>query len=222
MKSKNHQIEKTIKLYSGLGLHSFFPKIRFWDAPFLDVEKLVPSSGSVIDLGCGEGIFTNFLGLMSGRRKIIGIEISKTRIKIANRGVNNVKFVHGDVTKASFPQADAIVLFHLLHHLKLPIEQEKVIHKCVKALKKNGKIVIVEIDPKLSMKYAFTWVTDHFIVPIFFEGKIFEPHITFRKKEDWVLVLRGLGLNCKVLKVEEGKPFSHIIIVATKTLDISN
>lgn len=222
VKSKNRQIEKTIKLYSGLGLHGFFPRIRFWDAPFIETERMVPKNGLIIDLGCGEGIFTNFLGLASKKRKVLGIEISNSRITLADRGVSNVKFARGDVTKTSFPRADAIVLFHLLHHLKSTKDQEKVIRKCIKSLKKNGRIVIVEIDPKLSIKYVFTWITDHFIVPIFFEGKIFEPYIAFRKKKEWVSTLHGLGLECKTIKAEKGKPFSHIIIVAAKTLDISN
>src|SRR5438552_3620639 len=95
-------ITETIDLYSTFRWKSFFSKIRFWDAPYVEVEKLIPKKGKIVDLGCGEGIFTNFLALSSSKRNIIGIELDKKRIEEANRGLKNASFKFGDATSIKF------------------------------------------------------------------------------------------------------------------------
>lgn len=209
-------IEQTTNLYRGLGFKSIFAKIRLWDAPYVEIEKLVPKEGIVVEVGCGEGLFSNFLGLSSSKRKIVGIDIDRNRLKDANRGLVNVNFRYGNAVMSPLPTCDAFVLVHVLHHLKSPRDQEKVIKECISKLRHNGKIIIVEIEPKISIKFALTWFTDHFIVPILFEKKLFEPHINFRKKQEWVSILVGYGMRCKSVEAEKGKPFSHVIISAVK------
>ena len=116
----NKNIKKTLKLYP----ESKFIKIRFWDAPFLEVEKLIPLKAKILDLGCGEGIFTNFLGISSPQRAITGIEINQDRLSQADRGVSNVSFKKGDATKVLLFNYDVVVMFHLLHHLTSFNQQE--------------------------------------------------------------------------------------------------
>lgn len=217
---KKELINKTLNLYSNLGLRSIFAKIRFWDAPFIEAEKLVPKKGIIVDLGCGEGLFTNFLAVSSVKRKAIGVEIDKNRLKYAVRGIKNASFRYGDVVNINFPYANAFVLFHLLHHLPSAKAQETVIKKCVSKLKKNGRIIIVEIDPSPTLKYAITWLTDHFIFPIVFGNKLFEPHILYRDIKGWRKLLESSSssrFNVQVQNAYSNKPFSHIIVIATKT-----
>lgn len=208
--------DKTIALYCNLGWKSLFAKIRFWDAPYLEIERIVPKKGNILDLGCGEGLFSNFLAITSPKRKIFGIDVDKNRIRQANRGLKNTKFVHGDVTKSGLPRADTIIMFHLLHHLKSYKDQEKILTDAYKNLKKKSKLIIVEAEPKLSIKFFFAWFTDHFLVPWIFERKFYSP-IFFRSSSDWKLLLRKIGFSTKILPAEEKKPFSHIILVAKKT-----
>lgn len=208
-------VGQTIKLYSGLGWKSLFAKIRFWDAPYLELEALVPKTGKIIDLGCGDGIFANFLALASSGREVYGIEINKSRIKDANRGIKNTKFLHGDITQRDIPYADAVVLVHVLHHLSSFSEQEKMIRKCKSKLKKRGKLIIAEAEPKFSLKFFITWFTDHFLVPWVFESELYSP-IFFRKGKGWKILLENLGFSCQVIAVEKRKPFTHIILDCCK------
>lgn len=202
----NEKIEKVVSLYP----EDKFIKIRFWDAPFLEVEKMVTKSGSIVDLGCGEGIFTNFLAVSSPNRKILGIELDKSRIKKADKGLPNVEFKQGDATKESFPKADNIILFHLLHHLRIFADQEKVIWNCLKSLDKNGKLIIVEVDKKLSFKYLISFVVDCFIVPWVFEKRFYTP-VLYRSKKEWLKLFDSLGVKCIVTNLEKDKPFTHLV-----------
>lgn len=208
-------IDKTINLYNSVGWKKYFSKWRFWAAPYTAVEKLVPKKGQILDLGCGEGIFTNYLGISSPSRKITGIELSSERIKEATRGIKNVTFVKADATKKELPKSDGIVLFHLLHHLISFKSQEVLIKKCIKSLKKNGTIVIVEVNIKFSIKYLIAWIFDHFIVPFVFEKKLYSD-VFFRSKKNWLILFKKYGLKVKAYDVDSGMPFSHIVFVLKK------
>jgi 2-polyprenyl-3-methyl-5-hydroxy-6-metoxy-1,4-benzoquinol methylase len=165
-------------------------------------------------MGCGEGINSNFLALTSDKRKIVGIEIDKKRVAIADKKIPNTSFDVGDATK-SIPKADAIIFFHVLHHFNSYTEQEKVIENCYKALKKGGKLLIVEIDPKPSLKYWTCWVFDHFFVPWVFEGR-FHSNAYFRKSKDWKKLIDNKGFKCTIRPAEAGRPFSNVILDSTR------
>ncbi len=209
-------VERIINLYHYLGWKRIFARIRFWDAPFVKVEKMVPKNGFIVDLGCGEGIFSNYLAAASNKRRVLGIELNKKRVGQADRGLKNVAFRQGDVLATHLPSCDTIILFHLLHHLLSRVDQEKLIKKCKLALKNGGKLIIVEADIKPTFKYIVSWLTDHLVVPILFEGKLFESKIFFRKKEEWTGFLKENGFSCRTVSAEENKPFTHVIFNCTK------
>lgn len=213
---RNGLVEKTVNLYSEVGWKKWFSKIRFWDAPYEEVENLIPKSGTIVDLGCGEGIFTNFLALSSPKRKIIGVDIDKTRVKEADRGLSNASFKVADATKIKIPKCDAIVLFHLLHHLRSYKDQEVLLHRCINTSKHGGKLLIVEVDKTPFLKYLISWFVDHFIIAWLFEKKFYESNIFFRDRKGWVNLIKENGLKPSVISVSEGKPFSHIIIKVLK------
>lgn len=212
---KNILVDKTIALYSNLGWKSLFAKIRMWDAPYLEVEKLLPKSGNIIDLGCGEGLFSNYIALASSKRKVFGVDIDKNRINQAQRGLKNTRFMYGDATRIKIPPADVVVMFHLLHHLESRSNQDKVLKDFAKKIKKNSKLIIVEVEPKMSIKYLAAWFTDHLLVPWLFEKKIYSPAF-FRSSKDWQRLLKSLGFKCQIISAEKDYPFSHVILNCSK------
>lgn len=208
---KNDNIKKLISLYQ----NNKFLKIRFWDAPYLEVESFIPRKGSIIDLGCGDGFFANYLAIASKNRNVYGMELNKSRIKDADKGLKNTKFLVGDVTKKSFPKADIVLLFHVLHHLNSYSQQEKLLKECSGKIKNGGKLLIVEVEPKISYKYLLAWLVDHFLVSWIFEKKIYSP-IYFRNSRDWINITNNLGFKTAIYNLEKNKPFTHILIEAKK------
>jgi len=63
--SDDRVVNKIIGLYQDGGFTGIFAKIRFWDAPYIEMEKMIAKRGNIVDLGCGDGIFANFLTLKS-------------------------------------------------------------------------------------------------------------------------------------------------------------
>jgi hypothetical protein len=88
--------DQIIKLYSNGTYTRVFSRIRFWDAPYEQVEKLIPKTGRILELGCGEGLFSNFIAVSSPSRKVQGIEIDKNRFLNAHKSIKNATFTQGD------------------------------------------------------------------------------------------------------------------------------
>ena len=215
----NDDVQKALSLYSNIGWKKWFSKIRFWDAPYIELEHMIPQNGNILDIGCGEGVFTNYLAIRSKKRNLIGIDADNQRITHAQEAsikLSNATFIEGDVTKLELPSADIIIMVHVLHHLSSFFDQVKLIKQCKKKLKSSGKLIIVEVEPKASFKYFVTWLTDHFLVPLLFEHKLYSP-IYFRKGKEWKKVLKRDGFNCNIINAEQNHPFTHIILECQKS-----
>jgi len=215
---KNNKIaQKSIDLYEEKSFVKFFNKIRFWVAPIELIAAQITKKGKIIDLGCGDGFLVNYLATESKQRKIIGIDINPDRLKQAYKGLENTQFLNSNILNENLKKIDNILLIHVLHHLPSKNDQIKMLNKIYKALGKNGKIVIVEIDRKPFFKYVLTWITDAIIVPILFEHKIFSRNFYYRNKNEWLQILEKIGFEVNEVKgASYKKPFSHILIVGVK------
>lgn len=212
---KEEIIKKIIGLYSDTGWKSLFAKWKFWEEPYVELEALIPKKCNIVDIGCGEGILANFLALTSKDRKIVGFEIDSKRLAIADRKVPHTKFKYADATTFIIPPTDVIILFHVLHHFNSYEEQEEVLRKCYNALKKGGRLFVVEVEIKASPKYWICSLFDHFFVPWVFEGKLYSPAF-FRRSRDWKKFLDKVGFNCKIIPADQGRPFSNVILNCTR------
>lgn len=208
--------EKVINLYAKTSWKRWFVKIRFWDAPLVEISKLVPEKTKVLDLGCGEGTLSNYLALEDPKRKIIGVEIDSARVNDARRGLPNVEFKKGDVTKIKIPECDVILMTHLLHHLPSKDAQTELLTKIANGLNKNQKLIITEVAEKPFIKYLISWLTDAFVVPILFEKSFYNFNFFYRKQSEWEKLFADLKLKVKIIKADDDKPFSHIIFECRK------
>lgn len=205
-------MKKTLAMYKSGEFGELFTYIRLWDAPFKEINKIVPKSGKVLDLGSGDGILANYLAVSSKKRRVTGIEISKDRHSESDHFLPNTKFIVGSIVEKAYPKSDTILLVHVLHHLSSREDQEVVLEKAHKALKAKGRLVVVEISEKPLLKYLFTWITDAITVPILFEHRLFNLNFHYRKDKEWVKLLKEKGFSCSAKLAHKGKPFSHIIL----------
>lgn len=202
--------EIAIGLYAGNVWEAFLSKFKFWEEPYEVIDKMLPLQGTITELGCGEGLLSNYLAIVSPKRKVIGYEIVPERLARAKKGVKNTLYYVGDITRVPYPTSDALILFHVLHHLPGESAQENVLKKAKKSLKKAGKLIIVEVHVKPTLKYLAAWIADHFLVPWVFENRFFT-RAYFRKEEEWATLLKKLGFTIRVTEETSGRPFPNVI-----------
>lgn len=195
-------------LYSGWGWVSLFTRIRFFTAPYAQLVPLVPRDGLIVDLGCGYGIFSNLLGMCSPERTVVGVDFDAFKIARAPRGLPNVRFMRGDVTRSDIAEARCILLIHVLHHLNSYEEQEALLTTCFRKLRRGGKLIVTEIDVKPRLKFFLTRIADHFLYP----GN----RIYYRFPDRMLKALAGFPADVQVQKMDYGTPFSHITYICTK------
>ncbi len=204
--------KETISLYKNSGWKSMFAHIRFWEAPLEEIEKLIPKKAIVTELGSGDGILTNFIALSSPSRDVLGVDVDEKRLKEADKKIQNVKFLKKDIRTSSIRKSDTIIISHVLHHLSNYNEQELVLKKSLESLNSNGTLIILEIYVSFSLKYLFGWVLDHFLVPIFFESRIYSP-IYYRRKEEWGSLIANLGAKSQIIESVKNKPIANILVL---------
>jgi 2-polyprenyl-3-methyl-5-hydroxy-6-metoxy-1,4-benzoquinol methylase len=201
--------KEIMRLYGGKGWPSFFTRIRlFITAPFDALDKHIPQEGFIVDLGCGYGIFANLLGLLSPKRKILGMDLDGFKMKHADKGIPNVEFRVADITKTDIPPADCILLIHVLHHLASSEDQEPLVRACLDRIKSGGKLIIAEIDRKPWWKFVLTQLADHMLYP----GQ----GIHYRFPESMAELLKKFPVKVETEVMHQNTPFSHITYICAK------
>jgi dolichyl-phosphate beta-glucosyltransferase len=194
-------------LYSGLGWPSLFNRIRFFTAPYNQLEPLVPLSGVIVDLGCGYGTFSNLLKILSPQREIIGLELDDSKLRLADRGLG-CRFEVADIRAADIPPADCLLLIHVLHHLDSYAEQEELLRVCLDKLKKGGRLLINEVDRRPLWKLALGRLADAILYP--------GDRVYYRYQPEMSALLSKLGVSFESYRSHYGTPFSHTTYVAFK------
>ena len=160
--SRLDDYEEILRLYPSLprSIKLYFA-LRFLVCPFRRVESVVPSSGVIVDIGCGYGLFANLLAVRSGARYVIGCDPDVSRIGIAGSSVGRRSNVSFSVSKdgAALPCCDAVTLVDVLHHIA-PGPRLKLLKEIFRQLRPGGDLVIKDIDKTPRAKYLWNYLHD--------------------------------------------------------------
>src|SRR3989344_3834046 len=66
-----------------------FEFIRQLTCNFSAIEKYIPEKGTILDVGCGHGILSDFLVEKSPAREVLGIDPSAKKIALAKKKFRN-------------------------------------------------------------------------------------------------------------------------------------
>jgi len=163
---RNQSSDKLIKLgrevsrtlgFKQRFLMTYRPRI----CPFDVLMDFVPDDSSILDIGCGNGLWLFLLSRLDRIASGIGIEVDREKIAIAESikdERDNLEFIalkqDDDWPKGEF---DCVTLIDVLHHVA-PAEQRVFIDKLKKM---NAKCVIIkDIDPKAKIKSFFNTLHD--------------------------------------------------------------
>lgn len=88
--------------------------------PFEEIEKKIPKSGTIVDVGCGEGVLSTLLAISSNRREVIGIDTNKKKVdlaKLLTKKVPNLSFKLENALSRNLPKAKVYILSDFIHHI---------------------------------------------------------------------------------------------------------
>lgn len=156
---------------------------------------------SVLELGCGCGAITRYLGEIGA--KVTSVEGSEKRARVAAercRDLPNVQIIVDDLLKVDVEQSfDWVLLIGVLEYA--PVYSKKsqpvddYINQVRKYIAKNGKLVIA-IENKLGLKYFNGCSEDHVGIPYYGIQNLYKSNtpVTFGKSE-LSKILEDSGFN---------------------------
>ncbi len=134
----------------------------------LFIRSLLPPSGQVLDLGCGEGLYS--LSFAAAGYKVIGVDISSSAVEWARQrateqGMTNAHFRVGDVTALddfANEQFDAVLSVHCYHCLSDAGDRVAHLREAWRVLKSGGVFVFDNMAAPCEedMSQFQTWHTE--------------------------------------------------------------
>lgn len=201
--------QNIISRYSTNLWTNLFTRIRFWTGSFEEVERLVPKKGTILDLGCGYGIFANYLAASQPKRFILGVDLDRKKLMFADKGMQNAAFRYGDATRQRLQKLDAIVLLDVLHHLSSYKAQDDLVKASASMLSRTGRLIIVEVDDRPLWKLPLARLADF----VLYSGQ----PVFYRYRKSLLVLLRKYFGEANVTSHRLGSnPFPHNLYVCRK------
>jgi len=136
----------------GVRLHTF---LRAWSAPLDAVVSALPREGSLLDVGCGHGLVSNEVALRNPLARVLGIDLSETKIASARAtlaGRTNVEFRNAALENVADADFDAVALIDVLY--LVPKEAwAAFLRTCLEKLRPGGIFVLKEIGTEPRWKF---------------------------------------------------------------------
>ena len=136
----------------GVRLHT---RLRAWSAPLDAVVAALPRDGSLLDVGCGHGLVSNEVALRSSNARVLGVDLSETKIASARASVGartNVEFKVAPLEDVPETGFDAVSLVDVLY-LVPRASWASFLRTCLGKLRPGGIFVLKEIGTEPWWKF---------------------------------------------------------------------
>lgn len=136
----------------GVRLHT---RLRAWSAPLDAVVAAIPEAGYLLDVGCGHGLIANEVALRNSRGRVLGIDLSETKIASARASVGsraNVEFRLASLEGIAESGFDAVSLIDVLY-LVPAASWGSFLRTCFEKLKPGGLFILKEIGTEPWWKF---------------------------------------------------------------------
>lgn len=184
------ELGSIFSIYKPQGLSkALWVVLRILILPYRKLDAIVPLTGTIVDIGCGNGGLTNYLALRSPKRNVKGIDLSREKISVAFKSVGkrkNIQFIFGDAVTTKLPKVDCYLMVDVLHHLPFQ-NQEKLLRYLSQQLNKNSRLIIKEVDKSNPIPFLFGHTIEKILYP--------KDTIYARSQKDWEALFETLGLS---------------------------
>ncbi|MEK6647553.1 MAG: class I SAM-dependent methyltransferase [Candidatus Firestonebacteria bacterium] len=176
-------------------------------------------SGTILEVGCGEGLYLTKLAKINSALKIYGIDnyeenLLKLKYTCDKNNIKNIHAVFGDGTNLPFKNEifDTVFAFNLLINIDSIETVQKIIEEMGRVCKTNGKIVF-DIRNSLNPFFYFAYKLAKYYEPK--ADKL--PFKTYKVKDIAnILKKSNLIIARKIYIFPVFKAFAPIIIIEAK------
>lgn len=183
--------------------------------PLSDLLAHLPATGTILDLGCGEGILANLVARAMPGCNIIGHDLDARRIHIAQKNrQNNASFECADIFNLPDSRpVDGIILNDVVHHHGFS-RHRAILSIALRLLRPGGSLVLKEVDAADKPDLMMTRFFDTRLYP--------QDTLCFRTTHDWLSLLHRMGVeDVEIVQVRHPWPASRTVFYAKRPSDPS-
>lgn len=179
------------------------------------LDRYIPDSGTVLDYGCGYGIFSNYLKMKNPNLKIIGFDISTTRINEAKKSAisNEIEFTD-KLQTFKFDNLKLVLLIDVLVFLKHD-EKVSLLRKIYESLEDNGIVFIKDTLKSNSFRFRYTNFEEKIKIKLKVYGNI-KPELNYITPSEFESILAETGFKIVEIIPENLFLYPGIFIIAQK------
>jgi 2-polyprenyl-3-methyl-5-hydroxy-6-metoxy-1,4-benzoquinol methylase len=179
--------------------------------PFQSVVAHLPENGTLLDLGCGNGLFLSLAKKAKPGLELAGLDLSHEKITAARQAF--------EMSTASVPQlavmdiadfpeqsVDVITIIDVLY--LVPFQHwNTILEKCFRSLNPGGKVLLKEMDRSVAWKFLLLYVEETLAVKVL--GLTLGSQLTFPEPQAIRLQLVGAGFEVEESAIHDGYFVPH-------------
>jgi cyclopropane fatty-acyl-phospholipid synthase-like methyltransferase len=181
---------------------------------FLDeIGQYLPARGTVLDVGCGFGLFSLYYAQLHPGLAFRGLDLSARRVAQAETAarrlhLRNVTYAVGDAQafRARERYAGAYML-DIVHHVP-PEAVRPLLAELHRALEPGGRLVVKDVDTRPAYKRLFTHALDLLMAP--------RGVIHYWPAERLQALLEAVGFRVHRHLMVDVLPYPHVLYVCTR------
>lgn len=233
---QNQLFEKRKRIERGTYFRERLLKSYFYKGPVLEwycriktkmennyelFDELLPESGKIYDLGCGNGFLSWMLYWTAPGRTLVGVDYDEEKIKTAAHNYNR-KNPKKNTVAPQFRQADlcafrpenchAILICDALHYL-LPEEQDALLERSFEALLPGGMLLVRDGITELATRHQKTKLTELFSTKLLQFNKT-KQELHFLSREKLIAWAKEKDLSLEI--IENDRITSNLIFIFRK------
>lgn len=209
---------RLLSLYrSAPRLERVHTRVRWATCPFRAVAAQLPVAGSILEVGCGHGLLSNYLALASPDRRITGLDVDKEKLAVAQAAAasGGLDCAFEPVEGAALPEGpfDGIAIVDVLYLLDAE-GQRSLLRSCAARLAPGGVLAVKEMAPFPRWKAVWNAVQE--TASVKFLGITSGEELTFLPPADMASAMVEGGLAVRDRPLHRGYPHPHHLLVGTK------
>jgi SAM-dependent methyltransferase len=190
-------------------------------------QGLLSGRERILDLGCGQGLLTSWLSAAGRLQRngtwpntwppppepcfVRGIELMPRDVARARTALGpRCEVTQGDIRRAEFGGADAVVILDVLHYMEAPV-QRSILRRVRECLQPGGLLLLRVGDAGGGLRFRITRGIDAIAMLARGHGMV-PAHC--RSVQQWQEWLGEYGFDVKTAPMSQGTPFANVLLIA--------
>ena len=193
--------------------------VRWLSCPFPPIVAVLPTSGRVLEVGCGHGLFSQYLARRSPGLEVHGVDIDPGKIAVAasSEPVPGRRLQFAVSGSGAIPDGpwDAVVLVDVLYLLDAAA-QRALLESCAKVLTPGGVLVVKDMATRPRWKARWNEVQEMLAVRVL-KITAGSPEFVFTEPEERARWLVAAGLrDVRARRLDRGRLHPHHLLVGRR------